>query len=302
MGERPTMRLSEAFERYRLDCIVFRNQSPKTEENHKIALKWLLRFFDEDIEIEKLTFDQIRNWKIWLDKGTNGKPRSPATVREYIIRLRVVLRHLQRHGHEVVNYELIQVPKRPERVPEFLTDGQITELIDAISKPVRGYSTLNRLRNRAIISLLYASGIRSAELCHLNITDIREDGSFTVFGKGNKYRLCFIDERTKIYIKDYLDYRNDNDPALFISDQTGSRITKHTVQLIFQGARGKVNFDVPVHCHALRHSFATNLLRNNCNMRYVQEMLGHSSLTTTQIYTHVINEDLRKIYTEFHSY
>ncbi len=290
------MTITEAFERYRLDCIIFKNQSPKTEESHKYALKWIVEFMG-DIDIETLNFEQIRNWKIWLDKG-----RTPSTVREYIIRLRVVLRHMQRIGEPTINYELIPIPKRLEKVPEFLSKDQITDLITAISKPTRGYSNINRLRNRAIISLLYASGIRAAELCRLNRSDIRDDGSFTVFGKGNKSRLCFIDSRTRLLLDDYLLARTDNNPALFISDQNGFRLTKSTLQRIFECARGKVDFEVPVHAHVMRHSFATNLLRNNTNMRYVQELLGHSSLVTTQMYTHVVNEDLHKIYTANHSF
>lgn len=294
------MRLSEAFDRYRLDCIVFRNQSPKTEESHNVACKWLIKYIG-DIEIEELTFEQVRDWKIWLDKGTNGKPRSASTVREYIIRLRVVLRHIQRLGVGVMDYEMIAIPKRPERVPEFITPDQVTELIAAVGKPQRGYSRRNRLRNMTVISLLYASGIRSAELCRLNRSDIRDDGSFTAFGKGNKARLCFIDARTRQLLDEYLAIRADTNPALFISDQNGLRLTKGTIVRIFEFARGKVDFEVPVHCHALRHSFATNLLRNNANMRYVQELLGHSSLTTTQMYTHVVNEDLKQIYAAYHT-
>lgn len=294
------MTLSEAFDLYRLDVIVYKNQSPKTEETHRIAEKLFISFAG-DMPINELTFERVRNWKIWLDKGTNGKPRSASTVREYIIRLRCVLRHMQRLGHETVNYEMIGIPKRPERVPEFLTPDQVTELIEIIGRPQRGYSARNRLRNMAVVSLLYASGIRSAELCRLNRSDIRDDGTFTAFGKGNKSRLCFTDRRTHDLLERYLAIRDDNNPALFISDQNGLRLSKGTVQRIFEFARGKVDFEVPVHCHALRHSFATNLLRNNANMRYVQELLGHSSLTTTQMYTHVVNEDLKQIYAAYHS-
>lgn len=250
-----------------------------------------------DINIETLDFEQVRNWKIWLDKG-----RTQSTVREYIIRLRVVLRHMQMIGEKTLNYELIAVPRRQEKIPEFLNKDQVAELITAISRPSRGYSKINRLRNGAIVSILYASGIRAAELCRLNRSDIRDDGSFTVFGKGNKTRLCFIDTRTREMLNDYLASRTDTNPALFISDQNGNRMTKSTLQRIFECARGKVNFEVPVHAHVMRHSFATNLLRNNTNMRYVQELLGHSSLVTTQMYTHVVNEDLHSIYTSNHTY
>lgn len=294
------MRLSEAFELYRLDCIVFKNQSPKTEETHNVARKWLIAYTG-DIAVEDLTFVLVRNWKMWLDKGTNGRPRSASTVREYIIRLRVVLRHLQQLGHPVLSYELIAIPKRPEHVPEFLTPDQVVDLIDAMGRPVRGYSHKNRLRNQAIVSLLYASGIRASELCRLNRADIREDNTFTAFGKGNKARLCFVDERARIHLDAYLAVRDDNNPALFVSDHNGLRMSRGNLQRIFEFARGKVDFEVPVHCHVLRHSYATDLLRNNANMRYVQEMLGHSSLTTTQMYTHVVNEDLHKVYSAHHS-
>jgi site-specific recombinase XerD len=295
------MTITEAFNLYRLDCIVFRNQSPKTEENHSYALKWLIEFAG-DIQIEDLSFDQVRNWKLWLDKGTNGKPRSASTVREYIIRLRVVLRHAQKRGYGVLDFELIPIPKRTEKIPEFLSKQQVAELIFEVGKPARGYPRINRSRNVAIISLLYASGIRAAELCRLNRSDIRPDGSFTVFGKGSKYRLCFIDERTRMFLEDYLMMRTDSNPALFTANQNGLRLSKHTLQRIFEYARGRVDFEVLVHAHMLRHSFATDLLRNNTNMRYVQVMLGHSSLTTTQMYTHVVDEDLHRVYATNHTY
>lgn len=294
------MTINEAFESYRQDSIVFRNQSPKTEENNNIVKKSLITFFT-DIDIGKLTFEEIRNWKIWLDKGTNGRPRSSSTVRLYIIRLRVVLRYLKLNNHEVLNFETIPVPKRIERIPEFLSPTQVEELIKVVFIPRSGYSTLNRYRNRALISFLYASGIRLSELIRLNKSDIREDNTFTVFGKGGKIRLCFLDSRTRHYLDCYLERRTDSNNALFISDQNNLRVSKNTVQNIFTTAREKVDFQVPLHCHVLRHSFATNLLRNNANLRYVQELLGHSNINTTQMYTHVANEDLKAIYLEKHT-
>lgn len=290
------MLISEAFELYRLDVIIFRNQSPKTEETHRCALKVLLAF-TEDIPVESLTFDLIRNWKIHLDKR-----REPSTVREYIIRLRVVLRHLQRRGYRVVDYDLISIPKRPQKVPEFLTKEQVAELLTAIGKPTRGYPRKARLRNTAIISLLYASGIRASELRQLDRANIRDDNTFTVIGKGSKARLCFLDDRTRQLIDAYLLVRTDSNPALFIADQTGRRLSKSGLQIIFARASRLVDFKTPVHPHVLRHSYATNLLRNNTNLRYVQEFLGHSSIQTTQMYTHVVNQDLRKVYNESHSY
>lgn len=290
------MIISQAFAAYSQDVIAFKGQSPKTEESHNVCRKKLLAYFG-DIEINDLSFEMVRNWKLTLDKRV-----STSTCREYIIRLRVVLLYLRMRGEPVLNPERIPVPKRPDRVPDFITKDDVQKLINCMLKPARGYPLIARYRNAAVISILYASGIRVSECVHLNRNDIREDGTFTVVGKGKKARLCFIDPRTKELIKKYLSLRIDGSPAMFISPQNGLRMRDKGIQLVFRFAREKGNFTVPIHPHTLRHSFATNLLRNNANIRYVQTLLGHSSLETTQMYTHVVNEDLKKVYKKFHSF
>lgn len=274
------MRLIEAFDLYQSDVIIFRNQSAKTEENHLIVKKHIVGFFG-DIEIETLTFPMVRQWKIELEKK-----RSPETVRNYIIKLRVVLAYLNKTGITTISPDLIPVPQRTDKVPEFITKEQVTALIDATTK----------IRNKAIIALLFCSGVRVSELCRLDIGDIRE-GRFTVVGKGGKARLCFVDARADRYIKQYLKKRRDNHSALFVSDY--GRITAGGVQDVFKYARGKANLP-NVSPHTMRHSFATNLLRSNMNIRYVQTLLGHSSLETTMMYTHVIDHDLQKQYEAHH--
>lgn len=278
------MKISEAFKAYARDVIVFKNQSKKTEENHFICCKALVVFFD-DVEIESLTFSMIRDWKAELDKH-----RSHETVRNYIIKLRVVLKYLRERGHNCLRPDEIPVPKRTDKVPIFITESEVSRLIVGAKK----------LRNKAIVSLLYGSGIRVSELCNLDIADIK-DMSFTVVGKGSKARICFIDDRTKYLLDEYLATRNDNYPYLFTGKYTSQRITPGNVQEIFRIARKNAGFQKPVHPHTLRHSFATNLLRNNANIRYVQTLLGHSSLDTTMQYTHVVDEDLRKVYREHHT-
>lgn len=287
------MLLSAAFEAYRTDVIVFKNQSRKTEENHNICLRALLVFFG-DVPIESLSFPMVRDWKAELDKR-----RSPETVRNYIIKLRVVLAFCQSSGVPCLSPDQVAVPKRTDKVPDFVTKEQVAQLIVACDAPRS--RRINRLRNKAIISLLYASGIRVSELCNLNRGDIKPDGTFTVIGKGGKARLCFVDERTQWYIEEYLQARPDNNMALFVSDQKIARITSGGVQEVFKFARKRSGISTPIHPHTMRHSFATNLLRNNANIRYVQTLLGHSSLETTQMYTHVVNTDLEKVYREFHT-
>lgn len=275
------MRLSEAADRYKRDAIRFSSQSPKTEENHNIALRSLIRHTG-DIPLESLTFEHVREWKLYLDKNN-----SPQTTRCYVIKLRVLLKYYHNLGIECLNPEVIPVPKRVANVPAFLSEAQVAQLLESTGS----------IRARAIISLLYASGIRASELCGINTSDLH-DNSFTVVGKGGKSRLCFYDERTEMYLRMYLSTREDSNPSLFISNQNKKRMTTGNIQEIFRNLKRK---GLEVHAHTLRHSFATNLLRNNTNLRYVQELLGHASLQTTQIYTHIVNEDLRKIYRLHHT-
>lgn len=288
--------ISEAFEVYRLEHIVYLNQSKRTEEMSLGARNALIKYTG-DIPIEDLTFDLVRKYKEHLEK-TMGQN----TVRGYIIKLRVVLKHLAIKGYKnILNHEMVGVPKRADRVVDFLRPDEIDHFIDIAFKPAEGYRTLNRHKNRAMISLLYSSGIRVTELCNLNIADLRDDLSFTIIGKGGKARLCFFDNRSKKFIDTYLALRNDRDPALFISSQTSKRINKGGVELIFRNISVKAGFKKSVHPHMMRHSFATNLLKNNANLIYVKTFLGHSSVQTTEMYTHVVNEDLRAIYREKHT-
>lgn len=289
------MLISEAFERFRRDHIVYRNQSAKTEEMNRLACRSLLSYTG-DIHIEDLTFDLVRKWKEHLEKT-----RSPNTVRGYVIKLRVVLKHLAQHGYKnIINAEAIGVPRRKSVVVNFLTPEEVSEFINAAIRPAAGYSKLNRMKNAAIISIFYASGLRVSELCNLNRDIIKADSdSFTVIGKGNKPRLCFLDERSIYYATQYINMRKDKNPALFVG-YYGDRITKDSIAMMFR--HNSKRSGITAHPHMMRHSFATNLLRNNTNLLYVSKFLGHSSVQTTEMYTHVVDEDLRSIYKEKHSF
>lgn len=278
------MLISKVFETYRQDVIVFSNQRKRTEESHITAMHKMVDFFG-DVDIESITFEDIRRWKESLSRNL-----SQNTVRNYIIKLRVVLNYCRIHNIEALNIEQIPVPARNNTVPTYLSRREVELLI----------KNSFRLRSKAIIALLYASGIRLSELISLDRGQIH-DGCFTVIGKGNKPRLCFVDKRADQYIEEYLATRTDNHPALFISTKSVARMTSTNVQLIMKSAVKRAGITKHVTPHTLRHSFATDLLLNNTNLRYVQEMLGHSSIQTTQMYTHVVNEDLRKIYLAKHT-
>jgi site-specific recombinase XerD len=288
------MRISEAFDLYLRDSIRFRNQSRKTEEHHNDTRKSLIKFVN-DLDMVELTFDVVREWKYGMER----RNLATATIRGYLIKLRCVLLYLER-THDYLKAEQVPLPKKIESVPEFITKADVAMLITTVSKPNPGYSMLNRYRNAAIISLLYASGIRVSELCAINRGDIHEN-SFTVIGKGKKPRLCFTDERSIALLNKYSARRGDNHQAMFISAQNGRRINPGGVQEVFRGARVKAGFNKPIHPHTLRHTFATEMLKANTNLRYLQVMLGHESIATTQVYSHVVDLDLQKIYLEHHS-
>lgn len=279
------MSLSVAFTSYAHDVIAFRNQSAKTEEHHNVTLKSLVGHLG-DLPVKSLSFNHVRDWKLSLE----ARNLSAITIRGYLIKLRVVLAYLESNGHNVLSPDDIPLPKRVERVPQVITPQQVDLLINSTRKP----------RNKAIISLLYSSGMRVSELCSLNISDVEKD-YFTVTGKGSKSRICFIDKRTRTLLNRYLRTREDNSPALFISSLNGLRITPGGVQEVFKYARKKAGFDFPVHPHTLRHSFATNLMGNGIDLYQLMKLMGHSSLQTTQLYLQISDKHLAEDYHKYHS-
>ncbi len=290
---KPDLTLSEAFELYRKDVIVYKNQSAKTEEMNQCAMKSIVAFLG-DIPIAELEFDQVRKWTTDL-----RKTRTSNTVRGYILKLRVVLKYLKARGYECLDAEAVGIPKRDSRVVDYLEVGEVEAMLHAVFQKGPGYSRFKRYRNRAIIALMFSAGLRNGELCNMERTQIKDGvDSFTVIGKGNKPRVCFIDPVTHRYIDEYLALRDDPYPALFVSEQQKGRekINPGVVQMVVKNAATKAGLDKNIHPHTLRHSFATDLLRNNTNIVYVKELLGHASIQVTMTYTHVVDEDLHQIH------
>lgn len=278
------MLISEAFDIYRDDYIRPKNQSIRTEEIHDACKRHFLAYI-EDKQIENLTLLDIRRWREHMAKG-----RSVNSVRVYVIRLRAVIGYLNIRGIKCIDVRLIPVPKREATVPVYLTEAEVDAMI----------ACAYNLRNAFVISLLYSSGLRLSELIALNRGQI-VDRRFTVIGKGKKPRLCFIDERTERLMNMYLASRHDHSSALIVSFENKSRMTATNVQLLVRNSAKRAGITKKVTPHTLRHSFATNFLRNNGNMRYLSAMLGHASLDTTMMYAHVVDYDLQKQYEKYHS-
>lgn len=278
------MLISEAFNIYRDDYIRLKNQSSRTEEMHEACKRHFLAYIS-DKPIKDVTIADIRHWREHMSKG-----RKPNSVRIYVIRLRAVIRYLNIRGIECIDVRLIPVPEREATVPVYLTEAEVNAMIES------AYS----VRNAFVISLLYSSGIRLSELIALNQGQI-VDRRFTVIGKGRKPRLCFIDERTERLMDEYLESRQDHNSALVVSVENKQRMTPTNIQLLVRNSATRAGITKKVTPHTLRHSFATNFLRNNGNMRYLSAMLGHASLDTTMMYAHVVDADLQKQYEKYHT-
>lgn len=274
---------------------IEKNRSPKTRENYGRHLE----AFIEEAEIKSvkdITEKSIRNFRVKLARENLKK----ITQSYYVISIRNFLKFLIKRGIKALSPEMIELPKVSRRDIEVLDYAELERLLQA---PKGG--DLRSLRDRAILEILFSTGLRLSELCSLNRNIDLKRGEISVRGKGDKLRVVFLSDGAKTAIKNYLDKRNDIDEALFVSlDKNGKalkRITGRAVQRLVDFRAREAGISKKVHPHQLRHQFATDLLINGADVRAVQEFLGHANISTTQIYTHLTNKELREIHKAFHA-
>src|SRR3989344_971187 len=285
---------------------IEKNRSAKTVENYN---HYLVRFINF-AKIDKpgdISEELIRKYRLYLNRlnDANGRPLKKVTQNYHVIALRAFLKYLAKRDIKTVSAEKLELGKQEERQVTFLEPQELERFLKSPSG-----TALSDLRDRAILETLFSTGLRVSELCSLNRDDIDiKRGEFSVRGKGSKIRVVFLSDGAKASLVTYLDKRPDADEALFIRVPQNEklekyeklRLTPRSVQRIIKkyavtaGIIGK-----KVSPHSLRHSFATDLLRNGADIRSVQAMLGHASVTTTQIYTHVTDKQLREIHEKFH--
>ena len=283
-------------------------RSSKTAQNYSHYLMRLSEFTD-NIDVAKITPELIRKYRLWLNryKNDNVESLSILTQNYHLIALRGFLLYLSKRGIESLAPHMIELPKVHRKQVTFLHIDEIERLIAEIKTD----SDIG-LRDRAIIELLFSSGLRISELVGLNRDHINtKRREFTVRGKGQKDRPVFISKTATEHIENYLSVRNDSLAPLFISysrntqelDNSGDyrRLTPRSIQRIVNKYARLAGITKHVSPHTMRHSFATDLLMNGADIRSVQDMLGHSNISTTQIYTHVTDEHLREIHEKFHS-
>jgi len=294
---------------------VEKGLADKSQEDYS---RYLSRFFAwlEDNHLSKLMPHQLDSKHIWdyrvhLARHTSEKTNKSlkkSTQNYYLIALRGLLNYFVARDIRSLPAETIELAKnsREKRV-NFLNTEQMERLL--LSPDT---TTKTGLRDRAILETLYSTGMRVAELAALDRRQVRikdgvKDLEIAIVGKGDRPRTVYFSERAVRWLKKYLDQRMDVDPALFVAYKKGSgdndsrRLRVRSIERLVKKYVLKAGLPVTTTPHTIRHSYATDLLRQGADLRSVQELLGHKNIITTQIYTHVTNKQLRDIHRKFHS-
>ncbi|MDD4995105.1 MAG: tyrosine-type recombinase/integrase [Patescibacteria group bacterium] len=289
---------------------IEKGRSRRTRANYEFYLQ---RFLDwaKIAKPEEITADRVRDFRLYLNRMEDKfkQPLSKSTQNYHLIALRAWLKYLAKRDIKTMPAEKIELAKMPDRQVDFLEGGDLDRLIEQPQKLKQ--PEIIAKRDRAILELLFSTGMRVSELVGLDIEDVNLDrDEFTVRGKGSKTRVVFLSNQAKFWLHEYLKKRNDAHPAFFVrhdrakgaaaASEKDARLTPRSIQRLIERYSKAAGITKHVSPHTLRHSFATDLLMNGADIRSVQSMLGHSSITTTQIYTHITNKQLREVHQAFH--
>jgi site-specific recombinase XerD len=291
---------------------VERNVSPLTVRNYRHYLERFSAFLGSESstppDVSTINSESIRKFRIYLAKYADeqGLTLKKITQNYHLIALRAFLKYLNKRDIKTISPEKIELSRAESKSLKFLTREQLVRLVNQPDT-----STAQGLRDRAILELLFSTGLRVSELNKLNRNqidfDTREIG---VIGKGSRPRLVFISDHSAHWLSSYLRYREDHYKPLFVrysgkrasakQGEEGVRLTTRSIQRIVEKYVRKAKLPIKITPHGLRHTFATDLLTAGADLRAIQEMLGHKNISTTQIYTHVTNPQLKQIHKKFH--
>lgn len=291
---------------------VERNVSRLTIRNYRHYLNRFADWFEGagHKDLRELNQDLIREYRIYLANYEDdlGRTLVKKTQSYYIISLRSFLKFMVKNDQPVMHPEKIDLPKSDSQHMQFL-DVEKIELL--LSQPK--LSSKAGLRDRAILEVLFSTGLRVSELVGLNVDQINfETREFGVIGKGRRPRVVFLSERAADWLQRWLNTRDDKWQPVFTrfagkkvdtkDEGESMRLTSRSVQRIVDKYVRQAKLPIKISPHGIRHSFATDLLQNGASLRDVQEMLGHKNISTTQIYTHVTQPQLKKVHQEKHSH
>lgn len=285
---------------------IEKGRAVKTVENYD---HYLSRFIEQSKvkSPSDITETAVREFRLWLNRQSTGNNRvSGLTLKKktqnyYMIALRAFLKFMARQNIKTLSPEYIELAKTGDRHLDLISADELSRLMSA----PKG-DDIKSLRDKAILELLFSTGLRVSELCSLSRDiDLRSD-EFSVRGKGDKVRVVFLSEEAKKTIKKYLDKRTDVEDALFIKtdgkENKGQErgLSGRSVERIVKEYAIKAGISKKVTPHVIRHCFATDLLSNGADLRSVQMLLGHANISTTQIYTHITDSELKKVHQKFH--
>jgi len=282
---------------------IERGRSLKTVENYNRYLSSFLGFAKVD-KPQAISDELVRKYRLWLNRQSAGVDNTlkKRTQNYYLIALRGFLKYLVKREIKSLPPERIELAKVSERALDLISIEELKRLLEAPNtKDLKG------LRDKAILELLFSTGLRVSELCALNSDiDLNKD-EMPVRGKGDKVRVVFFSEMAKKIIKEYLSRRKDLEEALFVSlseikkNKGNNRLTARSIERLVKQYAIKAGITKKVTPHIIRHSFATDLLQNGADLRSVQIMLGHSNISTTQIYTHMTDKHLKDTHKKYHN-
>lgn len=291
-------------------CEVEKGLSYHTIRNYRIYLAklgiWLQQQGLDGLKPENLSPTHVWDYRLYLSRFRDKKAKkgySKTTQNYFLVALRAFLKFLAKRQVSTLGADQVDLPKKDPRPLKFLQEGQMRRLLEAPDP-----TSPSGLRDRTILEVLFSTGLRVAELTALNRDQINlGSGEIGVIGKGGKPRVVFLSDSAKFWLSQYLEKRTERDKALFIhlkgriDDEGSLRLTARSVQRIVENYVKGIGLPVKATPHSIRHSFATDLLMQGADLRSVQEMLGHSNVATTQIYTHVTNSHLKDVHKAFHS-
>ena len=290
---------------------VERGLSNNTLIGYRFYLQRFLQFATDNgvTKPNQINQDLVHRYRLYLNRLANRDHENlkKNTQNYHLIALRQLLKYFSKHNIDSLDSNKIELAKQEPRQVSFLEGYDLAAFLQA-PLTMKNSSKLVRLRDRAILELLFSTGLRVSELARLKINDLNlKKDEFTIRGKGNKLRLVFLSDEAKAAIKSYLDARHDTEPFLFISHGRINKetnpvygLTPRSIQRLVEKYALAAGITKKVTPHTLRHGFATDLLINGADIRSVQQLLGHASITTTQVYTHVTDQQLRQVYQDFH--
>ncbi len=307
---------------------IEKNRSLATVRNYSFYLGRFIAWMEEHkvLDPTAITLPLVREYRMWLNRFHDrfGATLQKNTQNYHLIALRSFLKYLNRQDIKTLSAEKVELGKMPERQVDFLEGSDLERLLEAPLASSKIQNTnhnppLVSLRDKAILEMLFSTGLRVSELAGLKKTDVNiKKGEFTVRGKGSKLRIIFLSQQARYWLSKYMEARADIEPWIFIRHdraagkqkdikmagkkriEEGSFLTPRSVQRIVEKYARAAGITKNITPHTLRHSFATDLLLNGADIRSVQSMLGHASITTTQIYTHITNQQLRDVHQAFH--